>query len=121
MKNNKTKLFSLTSKDFIVESFSGSGAGGQHRNRHPNCIRIKHKESGTSAQCTKHRSLHQNKQEAFINLTKDTKFKLWLNQKIGEVIHGQESIEEKVKDSMRLCNLKIEGFSVVKDKWEKIK
>ena len=118
MKNNKELIFSLTAKDFIVEQFSGSGAGGQHRNRHPNCIRIKHPESGVSVQCTRHRSLHRNKREAFINLTKDKKFKLWLNRKIGEIIHDTESIEDEVARTMKPENLRIEGFNSNKDKWE---
>lgn len=32
--------------DFRVEWFSGSGAGGQHRNRHLNCARLIHIPSG---------------------------------------------------------------------------
>lgn len=114
---DKQKLFSLTSKDFTIESFSGSGAGGQHRNRHPNCIRIIHNDSGTKAQCTRHRSLHQNKEEAFRNLCNDKKFKLWLNKKIGEVIHGLEDIESEVEKSMSENNLKVEKFDAKKDKW----
>lgn len=33
-------------EDFRVEWFSGSGAGGQHRNRHLNCSRIVHVPTG---------------------------------------------------------------------------
>ena len=33
-------------KDISIEWFSGSGAGGQHRNKHQNCIRILHIPSG---------------------------------------------------------------------------
>ncbi|WP_405049500.1 peptide chain release factor family protein [Rhizobium sp. BK176] len=32
--------------DFRVEWFSGSGAGGQHRNRHLNCARLIHLPTG---------------------------------------------------------------------------
>ena len=32
--------------DFVVEWFSGSGAGGQHRNKHANSCRIKHLPTG---------------------------------------------------------------------------
>ena len=45
-KKIKKLLFSLTKNDFIVTYYSGTGAGGQHRNKHQNCVRIKHKETG---------------------------------------------------------------------------
>lgn len=34
-------------QDFRVEWFSGSGAGGQHRNKHQNCCRYIHVPTGT--------------------------------------------------------------------------
>jgi protein subunit release factor A len=42
----------LTEKDIEVEWYSGSGAGGQHRNKHQNSCRITHKATGiiTTAQ-----------------------------------------------------------------------
>lgn len=46
---------SYTRKDFDIDWFSGTGAGGQHRNKHQNCIRITHRETGIRVQCTKHR------------------------------------------------------------------
>jgi protein subunit release factor A len=42
----KELLFSVTKKDFNVDYFSGKGAGGQYRNKHQNCVRLKHIESG---------------------------------------------------------------------------
>ena len=40
----------LNRNDFTVEWFSGSGGGGQHRNKHANCCRIRHPAMGLSAQ-----------------------------------------------------------------------
>lgn len=57
-----------TKKDFKVEWYSGSGAGGQHRNKHQNCCRITHLESGFQENGTNSRSREQNKQEAFHKL-----------------------------------------------------
>lgn len=55
----------LTRKDFEVLWFSGTGGGGQHRNKHDNCCRITHKETGISAQCTAHRDRTSNRRDAF--------------------------------------------------------
>jgi len=43
---NRELLFSITKDDFIIEWYFGSGSGGQHRNKHQNCCRLKHVESG---------------------------------------------------------------------------
>jgi len=62
------KELHTTRKDFKVEWFSGSGAGGQHRNKHQNCCRIIHLESGLRAQGTEHRERSANQRAAFIRL-----------------------------------------------------
>lgn len=35
-----------TRKDYKLDWFSGTGAGGQHRNKHQNCLRLTHIPSG---------------------------------------------------------------------------
>jgi peptide chain release factor 1 len=42
-------------EDFELSWFSGSGAGGQHRNKHQNSARLKHRPTGiiVTAQCRK--------------------------------------------------------------------
>ena len=54
----------MTRKDFKLEWFSGT-KGGQHVNKHANCCRITHYESGISAQCTRHRDRPSNQRDAF--------------------------------------------------------
>lgn len=58
----------LSKKDFRVDWFSGSGAGGQHRNKHANCCRITHIETGISAQATASKSRVTNQKQAFAHL-----------------------------------------------------
>lgn len=60
----------LTAKDFTVQWFSGSGAGGQHRNKHQNCCRIIHKATGLKAQGTESRERVSNQRKAFTRLAK---------------------------------------------------
>ena len=64
------KELHLTKKDFKVEWFSGTGKGGQHRNKHQNCCRITHIETGLKAQGTESRERTSNQKAAFERLAK---------------------------------------------------
>lgn len=58
----------LRKTDFRVDWFNGRGAGGQHRNKHANCCRITHIESGLVATGQSHRDRPSNQREAFLKL-----------------------------------------------------
>jgi len=58
----------LSRKDFNLEWYSGSGGGGQHRNKHKNCCRITHMETGISAIGTASKSRVTNQKSAFSHL-----------------------------------------------------
>lgn len=64
------KELHLTKKDFKLEWFSGKGAGGQHRNKHQNCCRITHIESGLMCTGQDSRSRVENQRTAFNRLAK---------------------------------------------------
>lgn len=104
----KKLLFSITKKDFEITYFSGSGAGGQHRNKHKNCVRIKHKETGIITTGQEERSLTQNKKNAFIRMTKHPKFQLYLKKRASGKMVDEYEIEKEVDKMMREENLKIE-------------
>lgn len=59
-----------TKKDFKLEWYSGSGAGGQHRNKHQNCCRITDLKTGLVANGTESKSRVTNQRVAFTNLIK---------------------------------------------------
>ena len=103
----KELLFSVTKKDLTIEYFSGTGAGGQYRNKHQNCVRIKHKESGAVVSGQSHRNRQANLKEAFKNLLEHPKFKLWHNMKINEIL-TQKTIEQQVDEMMNPKYLKVE-------------
>lgn len=64
----KEKILSFTKKDFRVDWFSGKGGGGQYRNKHQNCCRITHIESGLVSTGQSHRERPANQKEAFESL-----------------------------------------------------
>jgi len=60
----------LTKKDFKLDWYSGSGAGGQKRNKSKSYCRITHIESGLTAQGSDHKSPLANQKDAFEKLAK---------------------------------------------------
>jgi ribosome-associated protein len=51
-----------------IEFYSGTGKGGQNRNRHYNCVRIHHLPSGVIVVGTEERSQLKNRESAFQRL-----------------------------------------------------
>ena len=56
----------VTEEQFIYEWYSGTGKGGQHRNKHQNCCRCIHEPTGIQAVGTSSRSREDNKRAAYI-------------------------------------------------------
>jgi len=68
-----------TDSDFKIEWYSGTGAGGQHRNKHQNSCRITHITSGlvSTAQCrSRLNSLEQAKTSLLSRLAEDDRSKV---------------------------------------------
>lgn len=59
---------SFSRKDFDVQWFSGTGKGGQNRNKHQNCVRITHIETGLRVVGQRQRDRAQNLSDAFRRL-----------------------------------------------------
>ena len=115
---SKKLLFSITRKDLKIDFFSGKGAGGQHRNKHMNCVRLSHPASGAMVTGQSHRERRANIKEAMNNLVKSGKFKMWHAQVVRELMTGK-TIDELVDESMVEKNLKIEGRNE-SGKWAEI-
>jgi len=103
----KELLFSVTKKDLHITYFSGTGAGGQHRNKHQNCVRMRHPESGASSTGQANRERQANLKDAFITLVNTPEFKVWHLKKTHELLTGK-SIEQKVAEAMLPKNMNIE-------------
>lgn len=108
-------LFTLTKKDFRIDTFRSGGKGGQHQNKVESGVRITHKETGISAESRTARSQHRNKKLAFQRLCKNEEFLKWLKIKS---IH-EEEIQENIKEMMKPENLKIESRET--GKWQEVK
>jgi protein subunit release factor A len=116
MEKERKLLFRITKKDMNMTFFSGHGGGGQNRNRHMNCVRINHKDSGAMVTGQSHKERKSNIREALNNLVKSPKFKVWHSRKVKEVLDKQ-TIAEEVDKMMVSNNLKIE--QLCNDRWEK--
>ena len=110
-------LFSVTKDDLEIDWFSGTGCGGQYRNKHQNCCRIRHKDSGAIATCQSQRDRPSNLKEAMENLVKTPAFQSWVKVKTSEVTGEQAEIEAKVEEAMRHLKFEVKDES---GKWKEV-
>jgi len=95
----KELLFSVTKKDLVIETYRGSGAGGQHRNKTDSAVRITHPASGAVGKSEDQRSQYQNKRVALKRLTEDPRFKAWVAQ-VSKGLKTDKEIEQEVQESL---------------------
>lgn len=93
---DKQPLFSVTLADCEMQTFTVSGAGGQHRDRARTGVRIIHHPSGARGEGRDNREQHRNKRQAFIRMTETPAFKFWLTEE-RKRREGIETIESKIR------------------------
>lgn len=108
---SKELLFSITKKDFRVDTFRSGGPGGQKQNKTSSGVRITHIETGISAESREERSQLQNRKKAFLRLVERPEFQLYLKKRIARACLDMAEIKRQVEDWMREENLKIEYFT----------
>lgn len=115
--NKKQLLFSLTAKDFEIQTFCAGGNGGQHQNKTESAVRIIHTASGAVAESREHKSQLQNRKAAFHRLVGTEKFRKWhsleCSKRMGTII----DVEETVNQQMQPKNLIIETKDSETGKW----
>jgi protein subunit release factor B len=113
----KELLYSLTKKDFKLQTFRSGGPGGQHQNKTDSGVRITHKVSGGVGESRQFKSQYQNRKAALKRLINHPKFKIWNNRKCHEIISGK-TLDDIIQEMMEEKNLK---FEIINDegKWEK--
>lgn len=95
-------VYSTNKADFQVTWFSGTGCGGQHRNKHQNCCRLLHLPTGLTTVGQRQRSREQNFKDAFGRLaTKIVSTVIDSTNKRGDdetVIRTYHQPDNRVKD-----------------------
>lgn len=99
-------IFSTSIKDCEVQTFRGSGPGGQHRNKTDTGVRVKHHPSGAVGEDCSTRSQLDNKRSAFRKMGESSVFQVWVKTKAL----GLRPIEDVVDEMMSDEFLKIEYF-----------
>lgn len=93
----KELIYSLTKKDFRVDTFKGSGPGGQKRNKTASGVRITHLESGAVGQATESRSQYINKRTAFWRMFDSKEFQMWHMKQLGLSALREDEIRRDIK------------------------
>lgn len=101
-------LFSLTKKDFIVQTFCTGGPGGQHKNAKRNGVRIIHPASGARAEHRDGRDQAKNKERAFEKLAATATLRNWIKAEVARRLGMTAELEARVDLMMDPINLKFE-------------
>ena len=100
-------LFTITRKDFRMDTFHAGGPGGQNQNKRDTGVRITHLESGAVGESREERSQLQNRKTAFERCVKSPKFRIWHARKVFE-LENKARLEVEVERDMHPENLRVE-------------
>ena len=105
-KQNKVLLFSVTAKDFEIQTFTVGGHGGGGKDTSNSGVRLIHRDSGAVGEGREHRSNTQNRKSAFLKLVETKKFKDWHKTETARRM-GQR-VEETPEEIMERVDRMIE-------------
>lgn len=91
-------------RDCEVSYFSGSGAGGQHRNKHQNCVRLYHAPSNVRITAQGSREKRENELDALTRLSQHPSYRFWVNEELKRM-EGRQTIAQSVEEQLRPENL----------------
>lgn len=103
----RQRLFSVTIRDCRVDTYRGSGKGGQNRNKRDTAVRVVHEPSGAVGQCEEQRNQLQNKRVAFRRMAETKEFQAWVKREAARRSGELAEIERKIDKSMRFVKTEI--------------
>lgn len=95
MGRERIEKFCYTKKDFKIDWFSGTGPGGQNRNKVQACVRITHIPSGLTATGQRDRSRTTNFRNAFNDL--GAKLKPWIEAQFLKEAPERSRVAETIR------------------------
>jgi protein subunit release factor A len=101
-------LFSVTMKDFEMQTFRSGGKGGQNQNKVNSGVRLIHHASGARGEARDSRDQLSNKRSAFLRLVETPEFKAWHKLECARRLGVIEAVENAVEEQMDPKNLKFE-------------
>lgn len=107
---DKVLLFSLTKKDFEIQTFCTGGPGGQHKNAKQNGVRIIHTASGARAEHRDGRDQAKNKEAAFKKLVQTKTFMQWHRTEVAKCLGKLKVLDDQIDAMMNPDKLKVELY-----------
>jgi hypothetical protein len=115
--SEKHLLFSVTSKDFEMQTFTVGGHGGGGKDTSNSGVRLIHRASGAVGEGRDHRSNTRNRQDAFVRLVNTKKFKDWHRiecaRRMGKLVPETPEqilarVDRMIEEGLRDGSIKVE-------------
>lgn len=109
MPTSNQKELQIEKKDLKIEWYSGSGAGGQHRNKHQNSVRLTHIPTNitVSSQCRSRENSLSTAMETLVErLRRETQYKIYKEEtqdrknKVGSGMRGDKKRTYRFQDDI---------------------
>lgn len=105
----REKLFSVTVKDCVVQTFRSGGAGGQNQNKRDTGVRIIHPESGARGESREHRTQLLNKRAAWRRMADSAEFRAWIRIKSSKVVPVDALVDRQMAPENILVEVRENG------------